>query len=164
METMADAANASTVPIIVSHTACEAIYSNTRNTTDKNLRLVADKGGVIGICQIRPFVTNVRKGAFGHYLNHIEHAIKVAGVDHISIGSDRDHRVIEMTDEYIAELKREEGNNFDASHWPLFMDKLNGPRRMEVIWDGLRKRGLSEGELDKVMGLNNYRIYKEVIG
>ena len=164
METMADVANASTVPIIVSHTACEAIYSNTRNTTDKNLRLVADKGGVIGICQIRPFVTNVRKGAFGHYLNHIEHAIKVAGVDHISIGSDRDHRVIEMTDEYIAELKREEGNNFDASHWPLFMDKLNGPRRMEVIWDGLRKRGLSEGELDKVMGLNNYRIYKEVIG
>jgi microsomal dipeptidase-like Zn-dependent dipeptidase len=35
---------------------------------------------------------------------------------------------------------------------------------MEVIWDGLKKRGLSEGELDKVMGLNNYRIYKEVIG
>ena len=79
-------------------------------------------------------------------------------------GSDRDHRVIEMTDEYIAELKREEGNNFDANHWPLFIDELNGPRRMEVIWDGLKKKGLSKRKLEKVMGLNNYRIYKEVIG
>jgi len=164
MQTMTDAVDASKVPVIVSHTACEAVYKNARNTTDENMRLVAKKGGVIGICQIRPFVTNIRKGAFEHYLNHIEHAIKVAGIDHVSIGSDRDHRVIEMSDEYIAELKREEGNNFDASHWPLFMDELNGPRRMEVIWDGLKKRGLSERKLEKVMGQNNYRIYKEVVG
>ena len=164
MQTMADAVDASDAPVIVSHTACHAVYKNTRNTTDENLRRVAKKGGVIGICQIRPFVTNIRKGAFDHYLNHILHAIKIAGINHVSIGSDRDHRVIEMTDEYIAELKREEGNNFDASHWPLFIDELNGPRRMEVIWDGLKKKGLSERELEKVMGLNNYRIYKEVIG
>ncbi|HIB70994.1 MAG TPA: hypothetical protein EYO34_05590 [Candidatus Marinimicrobia bacterium] len=164
MQTMSDTIDASKVPVIISHTACEAVYNNVRNTTDENLRFVAKKGGVIGICQIRPFVTNIRKGAFEHYLNHIEHAIKVAGIDHVSIGSDRDHRVIEMSDEYIAELKREEGSNFDASHWPLFMDELNGPRRMEVIWDGLKKRGLSEREREKVMGLNNYRIYKEVIG
>ena len=69
-----------------------------------------------------------------------------------------------MSDEYIAELKREEGSNFDTSHWPLFIDDLNGPRRMEVIWYGLKKRGFSERELEKVMGLNNYRIYKEVVG
>ncbi len=164
MQTMADAVDVSDAPVIVSHTACQAVYKNTRNTTDENLRRVAKKGGVIGICQIRPFVTNIRKGAFDHYLNHILHAIKIAGINHVSIGSDRDHRVIEMTDEYIAELKREEGNNFDISHWPLFIDELNGPRRMEVIWDGLKKKGLSERELEKVMGLNNYRIYKEVIG
>lgn len=164
MATMADAVEVSQTPIIISHTACAAVYKNVRNTTDENLRRVAKKGGVIGICQIRPFVTNIREGAFDHYLNHILYAIKIAGIDHISIGSDRDHRVIEMTDEYIAELKREEGDNFDVSHWPLFIDELNGPRRMEIIWDGLKKKGLSERELEKVMGLNNYRIYKEVIG
>ena len=71
MQTMADAIDASKVPVIVSHTACEAVYKNARNTTDENMRLVAKKGGVIGICQIRPFVTNIREGAFEHYLNHI---------------------------------------------------------------------------------------------
>jgi microsomal dipeptidase-like Zn-dependent dipeptidase len=35
---------------------------------------------------------------------------------------------------------------------------------METIWDGLAKRGMSEGQLEKLFGLNIYRLYKEVIG
>ncbi len=102
MTTMVDTIKASRVPVIISHTACMSVYENTRNTTDVNMKLLADKGGVVGICQIRPFVSSLRKGSFEHYLDHIQHAIKVAGINHVGIGSDRDHRVIEMSDEYIA--------------------------------------------------------------
>ena len=164
MRTMADAIEASTAPVIVSHTACMSVFENVRNTTDENLRLLADHGGVVGICQIRPFVTDVREGAFERYLDHIEHAIDVAGIDHVGIGSDRDHRVIELTEEYLAELKAEEGANFDEADWPLFIDELNGPRRMEVVWDGLERRGVRGDRLEKVMGGNVYRLYEEVIG
>ncbi len=164
MTTMEDAIKASKVPVIVSHTGCMTVYKNTRNTTDENLRLLASKGGVVGICQIRPFITDVREGAFDHYLNHIEHAIKVAGIDHVGIGSDRDHRYVKLTPEYVAELKSELGPNYPEKDFPLFMEKLNGPRRMEVIWDGLKKRKLSEDDIEKVMGGNVYRIYKEIIG
>jgi membrane dipeptidase len=113
---------------------------------------------------MRPFISDKREGAYKLYIDHILYAIKVAGEDHVAIGSDRDHRVIEMTDAYIAELKAEEGDNFNADHWPLFMDELNGPRRMEVIWDSLKKRNVSEAVIEKVMGLNVYRVYKEVVG
>jgi len=164
MQTMADTIRTSKVPVVVSHTACMAVYENVRNTTDENLRFLAAHGGVVGVCQIRPFLTSEREGAFEHYLDHIEHAIDVAGVDHVCIGSDRDHRVIEMSREYIAELKAEEGANFNEADWPLYIDALNGPRRMEVIWAGLEKRGLSTAALEKVMGGNIYRLYKEVIG
>lgn len=164
MVTMADTIKASADPIMISHTTCRALFENERNTTDENMKLLADHGGVVGMCQMRPFVSKTREGAYEKYLNHIEHAIKVAGEDHVCIGSDRDHRVVEMTDEYIAELKAEEGPNFHADDWPLFMDELNGPRRMEVIWDSLKKRKISESIIEKVMGLNVYRIYKEVIG
>jgi len=164
MRTMADAICVSQVPVIVSHTGCMAVFENSRNTTDDNLRLLADHGGVVGICQIRPFITDTRQGAFEHYLDHIEHAIRVAGVEHVCIGSDRDHRVIEMSDEYIAELKAEEGANFNEADWPLFMDELNGPRRMEAVWAGLEGRGLAEADLERVMGGNVYRLYGEVIG
>ena len=164
MATMADAINASKSPVIVSHTACMNVYKNTRNTTDENLRLLADKGGVVGICQLRPFITNIREGAFEHYLNHIQHAIKVAGIDHVGIGSDRDHRYVALTPEYVAELKSELGPDYPEQDFPLFMEKLNGPGRMEIIWEGLKKRKISENDIEKVMGKNVYRIYKEVIG
>ena len=164
MRTMAETIRASQVPVIVSHTACMAVFENARNTTGENLKLLADHGGVVGICQIRPFITHLREGAFERYLDHVLHAIRVAGVDHVGIGSDRDHRVIELSDEYLAELKAEEGANFNEAQWPLYMDELNGPRRMEVVWDGLHRRGLSAKDLEKVMGANVFRVYKEVIG
>ena len=164
MQTMADTIMASKVPVIVSHTACMAVHSNVRNTTDANLRLLADKGGVAGICQMRPFLTTKRDDALPEYFRHIDHAVKVMGADHVGIGSDRDHRVVEMTDAYIAELKAEEGANFNADDWPLFINELNGPRRMEVVWDGVRKLGYPSGTAEKIMGTNLRRIYEDVIG
>jgi membrane dipeptidase len=164
MQTMADTIAASKVPVIVSHTACMAVHRNVRNTTDANLRLLADRGGVAGICQMRPFLTTKRDDALPEYFRHIDHAVKVMGADHVAIGSDRDHRVVEMTDAYIAELKREEGANFNDADWPLFINELNGPRRMEVVWDGVRKLGYPSGTAEKIMGTNLRRIYQEVIG
>lgn len=164
MQTMADAIAHSKAPAIISHTGCMAVHANERNTTDDNLRLLAEKGGVVGICQIRPFLTEKRQGALADYFRHIDHAIRVAGVDHVAIGSDRDHRRIEMTDEYLAELKREEGANFNPADWPLFIDELNGPRRMEVVWEGVRKLGHGAAAADKVMGGNLHRLYSEVVG
>ncbi len=164
MQTMADTIKASKDPVMISHTTCRALYNNERNTTDENIKLLSDHGGVLGMCQMRPFVSFTRDGAYEKYINHIMHAINVAGEDHVCIGSDRDHRVVAMTDEYIAELKAEEGPNFHEEDWPLYMEELNGPRRMETIWDSLKKRQLSEAVIEKVMGRNVYRIYKEVIG
>ena len=164
MQTMADTIAASKAPVIVSHTACMAVHSNIRNTTDANLRLLADKGGVAGICQMRPFLTTKRDDALPEYFRHIDHAVKVMGADHVGIGSDRDHRVVEMTDAYIAELKAEEGANFHEPDWPLFINELNGPRRMEVVWEGVRKLGYPASTVEKIMGTNVRRIYQEVIG
>lgn len=48
--------------------------------------------------------------------------------------------------------------------WPLYFEELNGPRRMETIWDGLQKRGMSSGQLEKLFGLNIQRLYRDVIG
>jgi membrane dipeptidase len=92
------------------------------------------------------------------------HAIRVAGAEHVAIGSDRDHRVITLSPEYLAELKKEEGSQVVSSDLPYFINELNGPRRMEVVWDGLVKRGLSTGDVERVMGLNLRRLYSEVVG
>ncbi|MDX1480467.1 MAG: membrane dipeptidase [Woeseiaceae bacterium] len=164
MRTMADAIAASKQPIIISHTCCKALYDHNRNTTDENMRATAEKGGLVGITQMRPFMTRQIDNAVHVYYEHIEHAVDVAGVEHVCIGSDRDHRRLVLTEEYLEELKREEGENFDRSMWPLYFEELNGPRRMETIWDGLSARGMPESALEKIFGTNLYRLYESVIG
>ncbi len=165
MQTMKEAIEVSTVPTTVSHTACQSVHEHVRNTTDENLRLLADSGGVVGLCQIRPFITAVNSADnVKYYFDHIAHAVNVAGVEHVCIGSDRDHRVIEDSEEELAVLLEEEGAQFQPADWPLYMPALNGPRRMEVVWDGVVGLGYSEDDVEKIMGLNLLRLYTEVIG
>jgi membrane dipeptidase len=164
MRTMADTVEASSLPIINSHASCRAIHPHIRSTTDENLRAVAEQGGVTGICQIRPFLTDRREGAIEAYFAHIDHAVNVCGIEHVAIGSDRDHRVIEMSEEYLESLRREMGAAFNEADWPLFIDQLNGPARMAVIRDGLLARGYTQSDTDRIMGGNLMRLYRDVIG
>jgi membrane dipeptidase len=165
MATMAEAITASSRPTIISHTACQSVWEHVRNTTDDNLRLLAEHGGLVGICQIRPFLTNdLGDDNVRHYFDHIDHAVNVAGIEHVCIGSDRDHRVIENTPEELAELLAEEGAQLSAADWPLYMPVMNGPRRMEVVGAGLAERGYSDDDIDKIMSGNLYRLYADVIG
>ncbi len=165
MTTMAEAIATSRHPTIISHTACQAVHEHVRNTTDANLRLLANHGGVVGVCQIRPFLTTDRSDDnVRFYFDHITHAINVAGIEHVCIGSDRDHRVIQDTQEEVQTLIQEEGAQFVPEDWPLYMPRMNGPRRMEIVWDGLMRRGYSEDQAEMVIGGNLYRLYQDVLG
>jgi membrane dipeptidase len=164
MPTMADTIRHSSAPVIISHTGCDGVYPHERNTTDENLRLLADRGGIVGVCQLRPFLTSKKSDNLHTYFDHLDHAVDVCGLEGVAIGSDRDHRVVEMTPEYEAELRAEEGSQVTSSELPYFIDELNGPRRMEVVWDGLVDRGYSEDGVERIMGRNLLRLYGEVLG
>jgi membrane dipeptidase len=163
-QTMADAIAHSHSPVINSHTGCDAVHPHLRNMSDANMRATAEKGGVVGVCQLRPFLTYEKSDNLHAYFDHIDHAVRVCGLEQVCIGSDRDHRVIEMTPEYEAELRAEEGSQVVSSELPYFIDELNGPRRMEVVWDGLVGRGYSEDDVERIMGGNLFRLYEEVLG
>ena len=77
MATMADAIEASSSPVVISHTACQSVHENERNTTDENLRRLADAGGVVGVCQIRPFLTELKQDNLPAYFDHLDHAINI---------------------------------------------------------------------------------------
>ena len=168
METMADAIKFSKEPVIISHSGCKGVYDHPRNTTDKNLRSLAGKGGVVGIYQINPFVGPKDRNNLDDYLNHIDHAVRVAGIEHVGIGSDREHRIIPDTEEEKRKLEEELANYYPDEnrkiHWPFFISELNHPRRMETIRRGLEKRGYKVGDIEKIMGKNVYGVIKNVNG
>lgn len=167
--TMLDALEHSRKPVVISHSACLAVHKHHRNVSDKNLRILGNNGGVIGIYQINPYISS--KGystSLEDYLKHIDHAVKIAGIDHVGIGSDREHRIIPDIEEEKRKLELEMAalhpDKSRKINWPFFIREFNTPRRMEVIWDGLVKRGYKSHEVEKIMGKNFYRLYKDVIG
>jgi membrane dipeptidase len=155
-------------PPAVTHAGCKAVFDHPRNKTDEALRALADAGGVIGIYQINPYLGAKERNDLGDYLAHIDHAINVAGVDHVGIGSDREHRTIPDTEEekqkLIDELAQLRPVTAATFRWPFFISELNHPRRMETIQQALERRGRSTTEIEKILGGNFYRLFRETIG
>jgi len=163
--TMNEAIAFSRQPVIMSHGGCKAVYENPRTSTDKNIRALAEKGGVIGIFQINPNLGPKERNTLDDYLNHIDHVANIAGVEHVGIGSDREHKIIPDTEGERRRLEAEMARVSDKKIlWPFFLSELNHPRRMETIRDGLKKRGHTQHDIDKIMGSNFYRVFKDIIG
>jgi len=165
MKTMSESIAQSKKPVVISHSGCKAVYEHPRSVTDQNLRALAENGGVIGIFQINPNLGPKQRNTLDDYLDHIDHAVNTAGIDHVGIGSDREHAVIPDTEEERKRLEVEMAKVGSSKiHWPFFLSELNHPRRMETIRQGLEKRSYKTSEIEKIMGNNFYRVYKEVIG
>jgi membrane dipeptidase len=166
--TTSDAIAHSKAPIAITHAGCKAVYQHPRNKTDAALRAMAAKGGVIGIYQINPYLGPKERNTLDDYLRHIDHAIKICGIEHVGIGSDREHRTIPDTPEekqkLIDELSRLRPVTASTFRWPFFIAELNHPRRMETIASALTKRGRESSEIDKLLGGNWYRLFRETIG
>ncbi|MFC1564345.1 membrane dipeptidase [candidate division KSB1 bacterium] len=165
MQTMKEAIQFSGKPVVISHSGCKSLYEHPRTTSDENLRALADKGGVIGIFQINPSIGPKQRNTLDDFIDHIDRAVRITGIDHVGIGSDREHQTIPDTEEERKRLEEEMARvGSKKIHWPFFISELNHPRRMETIMEALDSRGYRSGDIEKIMGLNFYRVYKEVIG
>ena len=157
----------SKTPVFISHSSCKAVFNHPRGKTDAQLKAMADRGGVIGIFQINPYIGPKERNTLDEYLAHVDHGVRVAGIDAVGIGSDREHRTIPDTDEERKKLETELlalGPRPGGIPWPYFVTELNHPRRMETIRAGLEKRGYKTGDVEKILGGNFYRLFKDVLG
>ncbi|MGH9481159.1 MAG: dipeptidase [Terriglobales bacterium] len=81
----------SQAPLIASHSSCRALTNNPRNMTDAMIAALAQKGGVIQINFYCDFVKQQTvPPALSDVVDHIDHAVKIAGIEHVGIGSDFD--------------------------------------------------------------------------
>ena len=92
---IADVLEISTRPIFVSHTGVKGTCDNTRNLSDEQLRGIAMTGGLIGIGYWETAVCGKDAKAIARA---VRHAANVAGVEHVSLGSDFDGAVAEPFD------------------------------------------------------------------
>ena len=85
-----DALEISQQPIVCSHSSCRALCDHPRNLRDEQMRALAAKGGVMQVTLYNGFLVKEGEATVIDALRHLEHAIKVMGIDHVGIGTDFD--------------------------------------------------------------------------
>lgn len=85
-----DALDISSMPIVCSHSNSKALCDVPRNLTDDQMRALAAKGGVAHITLFHGFLKKEGEATILDAVAHLEHAIKIMGIDHVGVGTDFD--------------------------------------------------------------------------
>ena len=168
-KTCLDAINASRDPVAITHTGCRSLADMPRNKSDKELRLLADKGGMVGI-YFMPFLKEDSFPNAMDVIHHIEHAIKVCGEDHVGIGTDGTTTQVDDLEAYRAVINKEVEQRRKAGIAAKgekpgvvpFIPDLQGPGQFQKLADMLHGRGHSSTRIDKILGSNFLRLIREV--
>jgi membrane dipeptidase len=169
--TTADAIDASAKPVAFTHTGCAALHDHPRNKTDEQLRALAGKGGVAGI-YVMPYLRPKGQPTADDVVSHLDHAIDVAGEDHIGVGTDGSLSPVNLTPEYVkafeeqtaARKKSGIGAPGEDPIAYLFAADLNTARRLETLAGMLSKRGHTGARIEKILGGNFARLFAEAWG
>jgi len=168
-QTCLEAARISKQPISINHTGCRAVTNLPRNKTDAELKLVANRGGFIGI-YFMPFLDMSGHARAEHVVAHIDHAVNLCGEDHVGIGTDGTVTQIDDLKAYEAVLAKEiaarqaagisaKGERPDT--YPFVVD-LRGPDQFRKLAGLLRAKGYSTARIEKILG-GNFLTYAETI-
>lgn len=141
--TFYDVLAVTTKPVIVSHSNSRLLSAHPRNVTDDMLRSLAQNGGVVGVNFASSFLRPREEGGYEvtargastieTVLDHIDHIARVAGVDHVGLGSD-----------------------FDGGIRPV--RGLENAAKIPDLLTGLRHRGYTEEQVRKIAGENFLRV------
>jgi membrane dipeptidase len=140
--------------LLVSHTCCRAIRDIPRNTSDDQLRAIGERDGLIGIMALASAV-DPDQHDLERYLDHVEHAISVAGVEHVCLGGD-----------FMAQLIRSGAAAITPRELRVFGSKLEpgtpvtglaGPQDYPAVAEALHRRGHDEATVRAVLHRNLLR-------
>lgn len=132
--TFADILRYARGPVVASHSNCRELKRHPRNLTDRMIHDLAEIGGGAGLNFYGPFLGTEDASLIEEMTAHILHMIRCGGESFPMIGTDFD--------------------GFDG------IERLDIPKAedMEKLWDALKKKGVSESQLDQIWNGNALRI------
>ncbi|MGH9850100.1 MAG: dipeptidase, partial [Blastocatellia bacterium] len=151
--TTLDAFEVSKKPVLITHSNCRALApGHPRCKTDEAIRKMAASGGVMGITSVRMFVKNDEPTTIEHCLDHFDHVKKLAGVEHLGVGSDID---LDGYDDMPAEENKRLRASYKGSYGfreKIDIEGIDHPKRMFDLTEGLIRRKYADREIELVLG------------
>ncbi|PAV31311.1 membrane dipeptidase [Virgibacillus profundi] len=149
-----DIINHSHQPVVASHSNARTIANTPRNLTNDQLRALADSSGVAGINAVSIIaVENSENATIEKLVDHIEHMIKVVGIDHVGLGLD-------LCDLFNKYSSPEEGDKLPHKSF----DILGDHGELSELTYALLGRGFKKEEVLKIYGGNMLRVYRKTFG
>jgi len=160
--TTLDAIELSAGPIAITHSNCRALNNHPRLKTDEAIRKLAAKGGVMGITGVRNFVKDREPTTIEDVVDHIDHVVKLVGIEHVGIGTDSD---LLGYDRLPVDQYRQIKSGYKASY--AFREKIdtdgfNNPDKMYSLTAALLRRGYGEANIEAILGGNFRRLLATV--
>jgi membrane dipeptidase len=171
-----DALEASSAPVVVSHSAAKSVAHHDRGKSDALAKAIANRGGYFGVAVIPGFISSQPNVTLDDFCRHIEHLVRTIGIDHVGIGTDKAGPPSARTGsliEFPKEMPARRGNTFDWIGFRLEEHRLTSEFAIEGyrsfgdwpnITMALARWGFNEEELRKLLGLNFLRVFRDVAG
>ena len=125
------------VPFVASHSNAREVIAHTRNLPDHLIKLIADKGGVIGLNFAQSFLGTSPISRIEDIVNHGLYLINKGGEDVVALGTDFD------------------GIKPDT--------EIKDTSEMYRLYDAFKEAGLSEEQCEKLFWKNADRLLKEIL-
>ncbi|MCD8508578.1 MAG: dipeptidase [Bacillus sp. (in: Bacteria)] len=137
-----DVMEIATKPVIASHSNGRSLCATMRNLTDEQMKAIAATNGVIGVNAVNMLVgDDDHQSTIEHLLDHIDHLVEVAGINHVGLGLDLcDDFMKYVSADVLASLPRKP------------FDVLPGHQSVPLIIEGLTNRGYQRTETEAING------------
>jgi membrane dipeptidase len=171
LRTTMDAIEASTQPVIISHANARAVFPCARNIPDDLAKAIARKGGVVGINAVPYFVIYPGRPTLDQLIAHVDHFVKVMGIDHVGLGFDYFDGQQPFADDATADRIWKEA--VDSGRWSpanyprpphYYPEGLDTPAELRNLTKRLLERGYSAEDTTKILGGNWLRVFRTVWG
>ena len=151
-------------PIAITHANPKSYHNVPRNKTDEALKLMASKGGIVGVTAIAPFLKKGNASTVEDYVDAISYAVDLVGLDHVGVGTDFTQ---DQPEEFWRYIGSQQGTKFPStftdvttpSNYPI---NFETPDKFPVLIDTMGRKGFSSKEIAKILGLNWIRVFQEV--
>lgn len=158
-------------PLTISHSGARALLDHPRNVSDAAIKAVADKGGVVGV-YFMPYLASNMHPSGATLVENIDHIARVAGEDHVSIGTDGGVLPLVIDAKARADARKDYEQRKAAGiaapgEGPdvfTVVEDYNSIDKLERLGRDLTKRGWTSTQVEKLLGRNLLRLYTEVWG
>ena len=145
-----------TKPPIVSHTNVRRYYDIERNISDKQIEMIGERDGVIGINSVL-VSPREEESTMDRYIDHIQHVADLIGIDCVGIGFDFFEFIYRQWPE---SRQQELAAKFTTPH---FIPDLRNHSHARNLIRRLIERGFADEQIEKILRGNWLRIFRQVL-